>query len=269
MCRIDPANPGRPGVVDWPLWECSGCGSLHVVEGDRACATRLEVASYTDPMNEAEFLERRREYFRWIVELVDDAPGRHGHRRVLDFGCSYGHLLVEFAARGWEPVGIDSTARALDVARTNLPEARLCATLDEMKGMGLVHAAMAIDVLYFLDRPDDVLRQIRELLVPDGRIAIRVTNRAWLYQVLRWSGQMRRSGLIMMGSSHWAFTRRGVVSLLERSGFKDIRFEESERGKGSPDLTRRAYYLVSEGLASLTGGRLAVQGGIFAVARRA
>lgn len=265
--REDPSRPGVMEFPEWPLWRCSGCGSLHAAVDDASFASHLASASYTDPVHEAAFLQRRQVFFRWVASLCDDAPGGPGPRRALDFGCSYGHLLQAFRERGWDVAGVESTPRALDVARGNLPGATLGATLDDVAAAFPLHAATAIDVLYCLSRPDALLQALAARMAPGARLALRVTNRTWLVPALAVAPRSRVRGWVL-GSARWAFSRRGVRSLLERTGFADVRFEESERGKEAPDLTRALYYRVSEGLARASGGRLALQGGIFAVARR-
>jgi SAM-dependent methyltransferase len=266
--REDPSRPGVLEFPEFPLWRCAGCGSLHADVDDASFASHLATASYTDPAQEAAFLQRRRAFFDWVASLCDDAPRASGPRRALDFGCSYGHLLQAFRGRGWDVAGVESTPRALDVARANLPGASLAGTLADAAGDRPLQAATAIDVLYCLSRPDVLLRDLAGRIVPGGRLVLRVTNRTWLVPALALAPRSRVRGWVL-GSARWAFSRRGVDAMLRRNGFTDVRFEETERGKEAPDRTRALYYRASEGLARATAGRLAFQGGILAVARRA
>jgi SAM-dependent methyltransferase len=92
-----------------------------------------------------------------------------GSGRLLDVGCGGGSHTAAFAAAGWAAVGVDPSTAQLELARR-----RGCDVL-EGRGESLPFAdasfEAAVSVWTHTDVDDwrTVLREIRRVLVPDGR----------------------------------------------------------------------------------------------------
>lgn len=147
----------------------------------------------------------------WLSEIPRDA-------RILDLGCAQGHLLEALRRVGYTRLtGVDLSSELLSSARRLLPEtvrliqADLCEWLkeepDESFDVVFLH-----DVLEHLPRESvvDVLRDIRRVLAPGGRLSVRVPNLAGL------------SGVFLMASDFThvtPFTEISLFQVLEASGF--------------------------------------------------
>jgi 2-polyprenyl-3-methyl-5-hydroxy-6-metoxy-1,4-benzoquinol methylase len=103
--------------------------------------------------------------------------------RLLDVGCGSGDLLEHFAARGWEPYGIDPSAAAVAATRRRRATAHQ-GTLQDHPWQG--QAFEAITFQHSLEHVVDPLAALegaRALLAPGGVLAIAVPN---------WSSWQRR-----------------------------------------------------------------------------
>jgi 2-polyprenyl-3-methyl-5-hydroxy-6-metoxy-1,4-benzoquinol methylase len=103
--------------------------------------------------------------------------------KLLDVGCGSGELLEHFAARGWQPYGIDPSAAAVAAARLRGADAHE-GTLQDHPWRGETFAAITFQhSLEHVVDPIGALEAARTLLAPDGILAISVPN---------WSSWQRR-----------------------------------------------------------------------------
>jgi SAM-dependent methyltransferase len=111
--------------------------------------------------------------------------------RLLEICCGVGHMALEFGRHGFDVVGIDVSARCLEVAR------RLLAENPFRDGFGRVRyihgdflswdaPAGSFDTVCFfgglhhLEALDDVAAKVHRLLVPGGRVIIQEPARDWV-----------------------------------------------------------------------------------------
>jgi demethylmenaquinone methyltransferase/2-methoxy-6-polyprenyl-1,4-benzoquinol methylase len=182
---------------------------------------------------------------RRAIELLDPAPGS----RVLDLGCGPGLTLPDLAER----VGKCGSVYALDAAPGMLAESaarvRSSAGIDRVSilrsdarqlplGAGSVDAVVAFDVLELFDRPSlrVVLREIRRVLAPDGRLcAVTMdradTNRSRFLRGYEWAYR-HVPGFARVGCR--PFDVRAVVT---DGDFRVERLERSRRGGIWPVVT--------------------------------
>ena len=110
-----------------------------------------------------------------LVALLDPQPGE----RILDLGCGTGHLAAAIAECGASVTGIDNDAAMIEAARAQFP-ASVHPTIEFARadGEALEQAALAgpFDAvfsnaaLHWMTRPEAVLRGLRTLLRPGGRL---------------------------------------------------------------------------------------------------
>ncbi|MEX2586629.1 MAG: glycosyltransferase [Actinomycetota bacterium] len=128
--------------------------------------------------------------------------------RCLDVGCGGGAMVAE-AGRSRLAFGVDLSTQALDHARArglvrlvraeagNLPFAR-----------GSFDAALLLDVLEHHARPEQLLREIRNVLAPEGILLITVPAFQWMWSYAdHVLGHYRR------------YTRHTLKAELESSGY--------------------------------------------------
>jgi SAM-dependent methyltransferase len=116
-------------------------------------------------------LEARRA-MQWCRGLPGDA-------RILDVGCGDGfhlRLLRDFGPGGWSLEGVDASPRAVDAAR----RAGLTVHQGTVETMALPEAqydlVLLIATIEHVDDPPGVLRAVRRLLRPGGRVVIVTDN---------------------------------------------------------------------------------------------
>lgn len=135
-------------------------------------------------------------------------------RDVLGIGVSFGWFERFASDSGARSVtGVDVNSAALEVAKTNVPEA----TLIRASALELPFADAEFDVVAMFDVLEHLpngsearaLREIRRVLRRDGILALSTPNRHWLATVL--------DPAYYFGHRHYA--RRQLVSLVVDAGF--------------------------------------------------
>ena len=121
---------------------------------------------------------RRREACRVLVEKVSRSVTVG---RWLDIGCGTGTLLAETLAFGWEPFGIDVSARAVAVAqRCGLNV--ICGSFPQDMIPGLYDVVSMTCVLEHVESPGQMLAECKARLRPGGRLVLQLKNLSfWMY----------------------------------------------------------------------------------------
>jgi ubiquinone/menaquinone biosynthesis C-methylase UbiE len=151
----------------------------------------------------------------WTVEQLEIAPG--DHVLELGHGPGYGIGLAAARAAAGKVVGIDHSAVMHAQARRRnaaaVAQGRVelhVASLENLPPFPFAfEKVFACNVLMFVARPEDVLRRVRGLVVPGGRVAFTHQPR----QAGATAADARRSGEDMRAH-------------LTASGFEEIRVSE-------------------------------------------
>ena len=169
---------------------------------------------------------------RYRVE-VDPAAANSAHaamirmvghgRRVLEIGCSVGHVTEHLVANGNTVIGIEIDPDAAEQARRFATEVHV-ADIDRTQLGELVDGPFDVivfgDVLEHLRDPSAALDAACSLLTPDGHLVVSIPNAAHADMRLmllegRWEYQDRG----LLDSTHLRFfTRTSIRDLLARSG---------------------------------------------------
>lgn len=181
--------------------------------------------------------------------LVDWLAGRPAGARILDIGCADGHLAAGLRAVGHHVTGVDVPARPGVKDRL---DAFVEADLDHglplsLADDGLFDVVLAADVLEHVRDPEGLLRELHDVLGPNGRLLVSVPNFGHWYPRLRVaSGRFDydRRGILDRGHVRF-FTRRSFERVLHRSGWHVLRqevtglpFDVADRG-GAGGLAAR------------------------------
>jgi 2-polyprenyl-3-methyl-5-hydroxy-6-metoxy-1,4-benzoquinol methylase len=158
---------------------------------------------------------------RWLEQMPP--------ARVLDLGCSGGRLAERMRGRGHWVTGVDLF---------DLPGVRervdrfVIADLDRGLPAGLgddgpYDVVVAADVLEHLRAPERLLEQIRSVMAPGGTLIVSVPNLSHWYSRGRIAlGLFDYDQRGILDKTHVRFfTRRSLLRLLQRSGFKVLRLE--------------------------------------------
>jgi SAM-dependent methyltransferase len=211
-----------------PYLQCPQCrtGRIAALPAETILRTRYEV-EYPERFPPQHIVAPRAEMFASILDRLA-SPGPDN--RLLDIGCGGGHLLASARRRGWCAAGTDvsrgacATSGALGCLAVQADAAALpfrdaCAD-----------AVCLVNVLDHTADPLNTLQEAFRVLVPGGRLAIRVPNaafhRPWirlltsLGPLVRWHGWDRYPVLHLFPFSANGLRRivgRGRVSRRRRS----------------------------------------------------
>jgi 2-polyprenyl-3-methyl-5-hydroxy-6-metoxy-1,4-benzoquinol methylase len=149
------------------------------------------------------------------------------NKRVIEFGCSSGHMTVALAERGCQVVGVDMDAAA--AAANEAAKRVLVADLDrsdfsvDLRGDHF-DVALFGDVLEHLRDPLVTLRAVRGLLVPGGYVVACVPNIAHVdvkLALLEGRFPYGDQGLLDRTHIHF-FTREALDQMLADAGFLPV-----------------------------------------------
>ena len=163
--------------------------------------------------------------------LLDMLPGEGRGLRVLDVGCANGYLGEALAARGFEVTGIEKPGLASDTFPRSVE--LIEADIDYgVPPLGLFDYVLCADVLEHLHDPPAVLRDLRGMLKPGGRLLASLPNSGHLYFRLKiLSGDFPRHDKGLFDRTHVHFyTWRGWATLLASSRYRI----ESVRSTATP-----------------------------------
>lgn len=166
---------------------------------------------------------------RLAVDMLAPLPGES----ILDAGCGTGAAMAEMLRRAsCHVTGVDASDTMLSVARRRLrPDAVLLeASLESLPfAAESFDAVLALNVLYFNDGTNGMLRSLHRMLRPGGRLVAYVTDAASM--------------------ADWSFTRAGLHRLYDadalRAAFVDAGFASDCCEVHDVSITRRVKGLVA------------------------
>ncbi|MGE5184621.1 MAG: class I SAM-dependent methyltransferase, partial [Acidobacteriota bacterium] len=158
-------------VRGFSIVRCSGCGlaRTELPTGFDPDAIYTEAYfqgghhdGYADYAGSAGDLRRE---FRRTLETL---PVRGG--KLVEIGCAYGFFLDEARAAGFDAYGVEVS----DAARTAAQSRGhvVARSLGELAGHGPFDAAVMLDVIEHLARPDEILGELRGLRRPGAPLVI-------------------------------------------------------------------------------------------------
>ncbi len=146
---------------------------------------------------------------------------------ILDLGCSSGLLSEKLRSMGHHVTGVDLNEIKGVAGRTDVfCKADLNEGIPQEVGTGFDIVLLA-DVLEHVVNPGALMKQVREVLAPDGTAIFCVPNVAHWYPRFRSTfGMFDYDQRGILDSTHLRFfTRRSIRRLVERQGFSIRRIE--------------------------------------------
>jgi SAM-dependent methyltransferase len=258
---------------------CTSCSLLHTDPLPAEDVRRHYDDVYRHDAVSDHIDERRRALFRGFLADVRS----FGCRRLLDAGCGSGEFLTLARAQGWTAEGIEVSPRAAALARR-----RGLAVYDGPGELPDDHfdAVTLWNVVDFLLRPVEQMRELHRVVAPRGLVFLRTPNAifqtaAWrLSRILVWPPPLAR----LVAEAHffqplvWSATT--LRTLLLRAGFTEVRIWNSLVSYGDPYRAssagrekivvgiKRLVHVLATGIYRGSAGRLVVGSSISAMARK-
>jgi len=228
----------------------------------------------------ARMTDRRLAVFSDFFERVRPSAGA----RLLDVGCATGDFLLLARDRGWRPTGIDLSERATARARERGLDART--DWEGLPSQGF-DAVTLWNVVEFVERPLEMLRDVHRVLVPGGHVFVRTPNERFQLAAYRWRRRLAWLGPLarVLGDAYyfqpvmWRSTT--LAAALTRGGFVDVRLWNSRPSSGDPyhvrspfreaavHAAKRLVHACARGAGAATHGRVLVGSSLSALARKA
>ena len=163
----------------WQVWECHRCTTVFVwpIPDDLTLANSYQYSRYAsrvyvDQPWVAASRVRRIGHLLNALERVSKPGGK-----ILDIGCSRGHLLIEAKLRGWVPEGIELDPDTARIANHNGDLTIYPGSAFEViPKLGAYDAIVMSHWLEHVTRPRLALQLILQHLKPNGLIVMRFPN---------------------------------------------------------------------------------------------
>jgi cyclopropane fatty-acyl-phospholipid synthase-like methyltransferase len=148
-------------------------------------------------------------------------------RRLLDVGCATGFFMEAAAEDGFDVCGVEFSRVAISLARPGIRSRILCGDVNALRGRASekFHVVTAFDIIEHVRNPVNFLNDIRDVLVPGGVLAISSPDTGHFLRYF-----MGSKWPMLQPMQHTVlFSRRGIATLLERCGFRDVRVETTRK----------------------------------------
>lgn len=166
-------------------------------------------------------------------------------KRVLELGCSSGHMAKVFRSHGCQVIGLEMDSVAAAIARefcemvyeVNLDQADWPEVL---KDHGKFDVIVAADVLEHLRDPRACLGHLRRLLSDEGVLVVSTPNIAHggvIASLMQGSFEYRDTGLLDRTHIHF-FTENSLRDVLKQEGFSVGHFDTVDAGLDHPEFSQ-------------------------------
>jgi SAM-dependent methyltransferase len=203
----------------------------------------FEIAPYVHVSNAGKWKEMRRMYFDYLAQEINKVRPLTSDTKVLDIGCSFGHLLESFQLLNARCYGVEIVDSTREYAIASHPDFKIFESLASIPDYYNFDIVTMIDVLYYLDDPLDYMISLNARLEESGLLLLRVTNRAWLISLLRKLNISLKYDYF--SDAKYLFTDNTMRLLLQKSGFIILKSFSTEKGKKFFDLSRFLFYKFS------------------------
>ncbi|HEY3768795.1 MAG TPA: class I SAM-dependent methyltransferase [Candidatus Angelobacter sp.] len=150
-------------------------------------------------------------------------------KRILELGCADGYISRHLSERGCSVTGVEIDAEAAELARSWC-EKVVVHDLNDLEWAnqvgGKFDTILCGDVLEHLAKPETVLRRIRRLLLPGGRVVICLPNIAHIRIRLKLLlGRFDYGPTGIMDVTHLRFyTYKTAQEFIEHAGFRIVSY---------------------------------------------
>jgi ubiquinone/menaquinone biosynthesis C-methylase UbiE len=163
---------------------------------------------------------------RSLYESVINKLDELSFNNLLDVGCGTGNLLSLINTRyDVQIAGVDLTPKMLNIARIKLgddADLKVADSEDLPFEDNKFDMVICTDSFHHYPHPENVLKEIRRVLEPDGMIIIADPyTPAPLRQMVNLYFKLSRSGDVKV------YSKSDIYKLLENTGFKSVKYEQT------------------------------------------
>lgn len=197
------------------ILQCPRCSLV----SSRPTISPSEIVDNYANMEDEDYLaeqEGRHQLFDWVLERIDGyiVPGR----RLLEVGSNLGLFLDRAGERGWDAVGVEPSKWAVKFGRERFGVDLRQGTIDDLDlGSQSIDVSVMLDVLEHLSDPAAELSKLRELMNPDGLLALSTVDVSSVHS--RFRG--RNWPWFIRPHLHY-FTPDTLKTTMETAGFRMI-----------------------------------------------
>jgi 2-polyprenyl-3-methyl-5-hydroxy-6-metoxy-1,4-benzoquinol methylase len=227
---------------------CEECGVFwrDFENKDFVLDNHYEISSYTNLDKEDELRKKRTPFFEQIVGLLDKYKKTDG-KNLLDFGCSYGHLMDVAAKNGYKCTGVEIVDNLRDHLEQKYKVYKFLKDVPD-DSMDLI---TCIDSLYCSPNPIKDILKISNTLKDNGLLIIRIANRSYMmkfYMLIR-----KKFDNKIMGDQLFVLNDKVIRILAEKANLtiKSIVYHENKLYKKS--LLHKIGYDILPNFCKLTG----------------
>lgn len=146
---------------------------------------------------------------------------------AVDLGCGTGEVLERMIPVAKEVIGVDGSARMLDLARRRFggEDSRISLRIGDLEHLplrdGEVDFVSINMVLHHLSSPETALEEVRRVLRPKGRVVLTDFDR-----------HANESMRVTYGDRWLGFTKEGLFTALQKAGFAPVSATRTPVEKG-------------------------------------
>jgi SAM-dependent methyltransferase len=176
---------------EWPIYDCHACGcrfTLHdnsaydlLYSEESSCYSRYTGQTKTCKrlFDQGDLAGLRAELsrgskYRFIIEATDREPAE---ARILEIGCSRGHLTSYFILAGREIAGVDISPNAIATAKANFGDYFLQAGDPSIEVRAPYDVIFHVGTIGCVSDPIELTRQWLDMLKPGGQLLFNAPNR--------------------------------------------------------------------------------------------
>lgn len=119
---------------------------------------------------------------RRIFRIFLEKHWNGNYRTILDIGCGPGNYFDIYQKFNLDITGLDFSPEQLQPVKFRFPNAKLIAgRLEDTNFSNKFDVIAIIGVIQTVDKPDEFLKRVKDILAPDGLILMTYSNRVALY----------------------------------------------------------------------------------------
>ncbi|MBV8198363.1 MAG: methyltransferase domain-containing protein, partial [Candidatus Eremiobacteraeota bacterium] len=186
--------PGYQRPKSYAIFDCRSC--MTMVAHPKKIDAQVYNAIYAVPggapgydryFQYARRIVRERDPLRYLTTRVDAAWGVHralqqyGAQSILEAGCGLGYFTYALKSAGYDAVGIDISAQAVDQARRAYGDFYRAESVESYAATSSrkFDAIVMVEVIEHLEDPIALLHDAVQLLAPGGSIVLTTPNRTY------------------------------------------------------------------------------------------